>query len=290
MYDKKVVVLSQLNGTFAKANKKVCAMVKLIFDGQKANGNLFVCNAQSPFMGSWLLVMKIDDTFFKVELENLEQSFLLPCGQGSKISCLLAFVAEANYPVASGSCGRFDNQLVTLLDEIVEANADGNLVTFCQDSPTQYAQFVASAGNFYQAEPKVFDVEQFKKQAEKRMDAVKDYSTAFEKYYSAKTGDNYYQSVKEELTQLFVTFPPFTPLMERFSDSFFVKVDCNADKYFALGVLTKDGDPKYICYAVPGEKNFSDKDFVYLQEGGQGFWLLYQDADTGQITVRLDCD
>ena len=282
MYDKKIVVLSQLNGLFAKPNKRICGMLKLIFD-KNCHGNVYVCNANSPFLGQWLLVLKIQENIIKIPLETFEQTFTLDVEKCDKISVLLAFSGDVNYPVASGSLGRFDNQIVAMLDEIVQAKTVGNVVTFDQQ-PTQYEQFVASADNFYPDDLKV-DVEGLKKLSQKRLDAVKDYSTAFERYYSAKTGDNYYQTVKEELTRLLITFPPFEPLMKTFDNSFFVKIDCK-DKYFALGVLTNDGQPQYLCYAIPGERKVQDKDFVFLDNGEQGFWLLYQDADTGQITVK----
>ena len=150
---------------------------------------------------------------------------------------------------------------------------------------TPYEQFVSSTANFY---PDVtVDVNALKKSADQRYKVVEDYSDAFERFYASGGASNYYQTVKEEIVKVFVQFPPYYPLINRYKGSFFVRIDFpSSEKYFVMGVLQKDNVIKYICYGLPAERDgFSDKDFVFVPGQPTSFYMLFQDANTGQITT-----
>ena len=124
-------------------------------------------------------------------------------------------------------------------------------------------------------------------QADGRYRSVSEYSDAFERFYATGAHCDYYESVRTEIGRVFVQFPPYYPLMRRYRESFFVRIDFpKSDRYFVLGVLQKQGRIRYICYGLPAEREgFSDKDFVYVDSAPTAFWMLFQDADTGQISA-----
>ena len=131
---------------------------------------------------------------------------------------------------------------------------------------------------------------QYKKQSKQKYAALQDYSAAFERYYATGRGENYLLSVKPQLDRLFQSFPAYYPLINKYEQSYFVRIDFpQSDGFFVVGVLTVDKLPKYICYALPGQREgFCDKDFTFVKNEEQGFWMLFQDAENGQITT-LSC-
>ena len=62
-------------------------------------------------------------------------------------------------------------------------------------------------------------------------------------------------------------------------------------KYYTVGLIRLDGLPRYICYGVPGKYSLHPPNelagycsFLPLSLfdlKGDGYWMLYQDADTG---------
>ena len=76
-------------------------------------------------------------------------------------------------------------------------------------------------------------------------------------------------------------------MIRKYKGSFFVRIDFpSSDKYFVLGVLQANGQIRYICYGLPAERDgFEDKDFVFVDNSPVSFWMLFQDADTGQISA-----
>ena len=151
------------------------------------------------------------------------------------------------------------------------------------DVPTSYEEFVSKTADYYVD----LDVKNLRNVADERYRSVEAYSEAFDRFYAAGSGTDYYQTVKSEIGKIFVEFPPYFPLIDKFAESFFVRIDFpSSEKYFVFGVMQRDNKVRYICYGVPAEKQgFDDKDFVYVDNVPTPFWMLFQDADNGQITT-----
>lgn len=151
------------------------------------------------------------------------------------------------------------------------------------DAPTAYEDFVARTADYYVD----LDVNNLRNTADERYRSVEAYSEAFDRFYAAGSGTDYYQTVKAEVGKIFVEFPPYFPLINKYAESFFVRIDFpSSEKYFVFGIMQRDKKVRYICYGVPAEKpGFADKDFVYVDNVPTPFWMLFQDADNGQITT-----
>lgn len=293
MYDKKVIILNQLNDCYTLNGKSLCSMFKLICDGRHTQTSIFVNNADSTKLGEWFAVIKCNDKVFVNDLHTFNNcTFKLENDSLGSLSCLLAVRYEDTVtPVASGgqnslTCLLALEEYLSCYDKTQDHSLPIDLMELNANT-TQYEEFVDTTENFY-SEEKPLDIEKLREKSEGKYETVKQYSSAFERYYASSTADNYYQVVKKEIAELFVAFPPYYPLIERFPESFFVRIDFpKSERFFALGVLLNDGYPQYICYALPGDRgDFADKDFVYVEGNPVGFWILYQDAATGQITVN----
>ncbi len=102
----------------------------------------------------------------------------------------------------------------------------------------------------------------------------------------------YYLSAKRELEELFSKFPKENSLSKTLPGGRFCKIYYSENKYYTVGSLEEDGEVKYICYGVPGSyaptppKELKDYcSFVPLSIfdlQGEGFWMMFQDAITGE--------
>lgn len=272
MYCKRILILQQTDPRFAERGKELCGMVKLV-NSDKTDVTVFVTNANAAY-GEWWILISFDGEVSTRLLTTLNNDvFSLPLQSLDNVSCLLVKKEEECYEVAKGQFGSKDfcpslrRNMKTYLEE---------------DSATAYEKFVASTENFYNG----VDVQKLKADADSRYKSVEEYSTAFERYYAAGGTTAYYQTVKKEIGKVFVQFPPYYPLIRKYGQSFFVRIDFpSSEKFFVLGLLQQKGEVRYICYGLPAEKKeFRDKDFVYVENEPTSFWMLFQDAITGQIT------
>ena len=273
MYCKRILILQQTDPRFAERGKELCGLVKLV-NSNKTDVTVFVANATSSY-GEWWILLSFGGEVVSRLLTTLNNDvFTLPEQNLENVSCLLVKKEEDCYEVAKAQFGNKDfcpslrRNMKTYLEE---------------DSATAYEKFVASTENFYQG----IDVQKLRSEADSRYKSVEEYSTAFERYYAAGGTSGYYQTVKKEIGKVFVQFPPYYPLIRKYGQSFFVRIDFpSSEKYFVLGLLQQNGEVKYICYGLPAEKkDFADKDFVYVDSEPTSFWMLFQDAITGQITT-----
>lgn len=274
MFCKRILILQQTDSRFAERNKEICGMVKLV-NTRQTNVTVFVTNVDISTFGEWWILLSFDGEVEAHSLSTLNNDvFSVPLKNLENVSCLLVKKEEECHEVAQAVLGtkNFCPQLRRNLSAYI-----------AQDEATLYEKFVASTQNFYDG----VDVQKLKRDADSRYKSVKEYSAAFERFYASGSNTDYYCSVKAEISKVFVQFPPYYPLIRRYEHSFFVRIDFpSSEKYFVLGVLQQEGVVRYICYGLPAEeKAVDDKDFVLVENKPTGFWMLFQDANTGQITT-----
>ena len=283
MYCKRILILQQSNPRFAQRNKELCGLVKLINNGNAdTTVTVFVTNADIQGFGEWWVLLGFGHNYFARQLNTLNNCvFNLPVQPLDKVSCVLVKREERCYEVARAY---ISENVCDILARQMESLVRSTGYEPNESSP--YEQFVASSENFYDG----LDVQALKVQSDARYKSVTDYSNAFERFYASGGNTDYYDSVKEEISRVFVQFPPYFPLIHKYPESFFVRIDFpSSDKYFVLGVLQSKGQIRYICYGLPAEKQeISDKDFVYVDNSPVSFWMLFQDATTGQISALND--
>ena len=282
MYCKRILILQQSNPRFAERNKELCGLVKVINNGNaETNVTVFVTNADTHMLGEWWVLLGFGRNYFARQLDTLNNcNFSLPQQMLDRVSCLLVKREDRCYEAARAYIGE---NVCDILARQMEALL--RAATFEPDS-SAYEQFVASTENFYSG----LDLQKLKVRSDERYKSVTEYSNAFERFYATGGNADYYDSVKTEISRVFVEFPPYFPLIRKYPESFFVRIDFpSSDKYFVLGVLQSKGQIRYICYGLPAEKQaISDKDFVYVDNSPVSFWMLFQDATTGQISALND--
>ena len=118
-------------------------------------------------------------------------------------------------------------------------------------------------------------------------------AVAVEKHDDRVRG-RYYQTVEGELETLFSAYPAEHVLQQNVPDSRWVRVTAADGRYYVVGVIEQGGLPAYICYGVPGKyQKDPPKELAgycsYLPLSlfdmhGEGYWMMFQDADTGECS------
>lgn len=112
----------------------------------------------------------------------------------------------------------------------------------------------------------------------------------------SKQEHKFYNMIASQLDELFDKYPREENLENLVENSKWVRIkyDDN-DKYYVVGLIYFDNDIKYICYGVPGD--YTSEPPRELREYSQwlptdtmqpytkGFWVMYQDADTGENII-----
>lgn len=112
-----------------------------------------------------------------------------------------------------------------------------------------------------------------------------------------KSSENFYLEMKSQIDTLFENNPNEEYLQELIPNSKWVKVDIENGDYYVLGLIYENEKIKYICYGVPGvyQKKAPRELAGYpiwfpLDEeksDGFGYWLSYQDADSGESVKAI---
>lgn len=99
----------------------------------------------------------------------------------------------------------------------------------------------------------------------------------------------FYERTRSEIEGLLSAYPPAEELCAAIDGSKWVKISYGEDSFYAFGVIFSEGVPKYVCYAIPAKDQSTPPasmqglaSFLGVKtQYGVGFWVMYQDADTG---------
>ncbi len=118
---------------------------------------------------------------------------------------------------------------------------------------------------------------------------IDDIPSSSEPIMNEKKGNvhEFYCSIKPNLDEMLTCYPREERLCSLIDESSWVKVERN-DGYYAVGLISNDGAPEYICYGVPGKESDTPpehlKDYcawIPTDDTGNGYWTVFQDAKTG---------
>ena len=167
---------------------------------------------------------------------------------------------------------RVDEATNKAVDEVVEG----------AEKPSITAQKVGGEKDENATETKV---EKGRTMAENERDEVGAFSLDTVRF----DGTNFYLSVKPQLDEIFVCFPECDDLEEVVPNSKWAKIQVE-DGFYVVGLILDGEVVRYISYGVPATKNSCPPSeirdvAVWLDDGkkeGKGYWVIYQDAMTGQ--------
>jgi len=105
---------------------------------------------------------------------------------------------------------------------------------------------------------------------------------------------NFYIKQKNKFDEIFTIYPANKELEEHIDDSKWVTVNYDGDDYYVIGLLKSNDAVTHIVYGVPGlagiyppEETLEISDWLPTptrDNPKRGYWLIFQDAMTGNIT------
>ena len=212
---------------------------------------------------------------------------------GGGFAAVICYVNGGVQLIASAVCGGCAEAALTLKETIERAE---NLKTArggAKESAVYEDEAIAEV-NYYELDQARKDGEPLRqdKKEEKTRSAREDEkgAGAFQnRTLGGLAGGNFFERMKGEIDGLFAAYPPSNELCAAIEGSKWVRISYGDDKYYVFGVIYSEGNPKYICYGVPAENGSSPPESMknlasflpVKSEGGEGYWIMYQDADTG---------
>ena len=123
-------------------------------------------------------------------------------------------------------------------------------------------------------------------------DVAKDVNTQSVLHPFATNPDGYYHTVKDEIDELFKTYPKDETLSGVFHCSEWVRVKGEeSSPEYLVGVIYEEWRAKYICYALPADDNETPPDEIKdvctfvplsLYNDKVGFFIIFQSAASGE--------
>lgn len=108
------------------------------------------------------------------------------------------------------------------------------------------------------------------------------------KVSKTKIEEPFYKKIQKNLSELFESHEKDEELTLLIPSSKWVRVPIEGDGYYVVGVIENDGVPDIICYGVPDKDdanppaNNSDcRQWMEIEKGGRGYWMMYQSAVSG---------
>lgn len=138
-------------------------------------------------------------------------------------------------------------------------------------------------------DPSAFQEERLKPKYEEKRDMPK------QDYKGVPDARSFYFSVKDRLDELFVMYPRDEMLEKMIPSSKWVRINYDKEDFYVAGVLIEDGSVTHIAYGVPGYEGKTPPketecicDWLPIKNlpKYQGYWLIFQSADTGEILPK----
>ncbi|MBR2384860.1 MAG: hypothetical protein IKA99_04525 [Clostridia bacterium] len=247
------------------------------------------------------------ERFYKIDnLGGQSFNFLQKDGNFGQIS-IIFYDGKSVFPVLTGNFSSQESNLNEVIESAknyfkIDDAKEETTVFQTQDyddeaiADTNYYEFEnLSKGEDYLNERAV-DNEKFnscqdaesKEEKEEFLFANESFSYGNSQNEQEKSTD-FYLKIKEELDSLFAKYPKEESLCNMVEDSKWVKIGDNG-KYYFVGIIFKNEQPTYICYALPGffGQTQSAKSFQFFIPSspfnlkGEGYWVSFQNAKTGK--------
>lgn len=110
-----------------------------------------------------------------------------------------------------------------------------------------------------------------------------------------KVKEPFYKQIENSMQELFDKYESDSELNLLVPDSKWARVPVDDQNYYVVGLIYSDGKPNLICYGVPDKDssnppaNTNDcRQWLELEKGGRGYWMMYQSAVSGQtLTTQI---
>lgn len=258
--------------------------VKLNHMGEDIKGSL---NLTKRSVGMLLLGISICDKMYVVRLEDGESEFIIEDAQ-LEGNCKCAVIEEGcSEPIALGSSSKDRSYAALLLKMASESYVARDIQKETESVEEELSIETPSQTNIIDESTDMPDNPDEGMNSESFINVTDVIITAEE------SEENFYDRIGEQMRDIFDTHSHNDELENLVFNSEWVNIDYDESSYYVLGVIKDENEPVFICYGVPAD-NYSEPKEELGGMGqwlpvdrentvGRGYYMLYQNAKTGEI-------
>lgn len=303
-YTKNIAVIRGLKEGFSSNGGELSGLVKVEKYGLSLRAETVKINFAPLSEGKYVTALSDGETTVVFEGDIYDGESRMQTGEG--FAALICFVNTAVQPVAWAVCGNFQDAAAGLKAEVERAFApperpkDRTAAKKKEEKP--YEDEAIAEDNYYEYESRKNDedggaVRKAETQKKDGRESEEDEIAAGsgEKARRLKlAGGGFYKKMKNEIEGLLRTYPPEEELCSVVENSRWVKISYDGGKYYVFGVIYEGETPRYLCYGVPAETPLKPPESMkplasYIPSLSGGWWMTYQDAETG-AAIKLEAE
>ena len=297
-YTKNIAVIRGLKNGFSVDGGPLSGLVKAEKYGDNLKIEVSLINFAPLTQGKYVCGVSDGKRICIMDGLSFDGASELDTSEG--FASLICFVNDEVAPVASAVCGAFHSATIGIREAIEKLENTKRSDAVIKYDDIKYDDEALSEVNYYEYGKTDEDGESVREDKEKKekgngVRKNEEAESAFKEdgVGGLFSGGNFYSRMKEEIEKVLSTYPKEVTLEEMVENSRWVKIDYGEGKYYVFGVIFGGGEAQYICYGVPtqssGEPPQSMQNSSFIPaypEGNAGYWVMYQDAKTGE-TIKI---
>lgn len=290
-YTKNIAVIRGIKSGFSADGGELSGLIKAEKYGSSLKIEVSLINFAPLSEGKY--VVAVSDGKRTLVLDGLSFEGVSELDTGAGFAALICFVRGEVQPVASAVCGNFRSAAVGIRAEIEKQekiNSEKPYSPQAEES-IRYEDEALAQENYYEYGQTDKDggtlCEDKKEEKDGRgIREDEEAESAFGQTAGGLARGGFFEQMKDEIEKVFSRYPEERALCETVEGSRWVKIDYGEGKFYVFGVIYDGGNPAYICYGVPAKDSRRPPESLaglatYLDAGGSGYWVMYQDASTG---------
>lgn len=321
-YTKNIAVIKGLKDGFSANGGELSGLVKV----EKYGSNLRIEVAKINFAplseGRFVTALSDGKTSVVFDGDVFDGTSDMQTGNG--FAALVCFVNGGVQPVASAVCGNFHAVALGLKAEVERTEKsvkNGDSERGFSEKPSEKGggEISDETGNASEIEAEVYEDEAIAEEnyyefgqdyegggvvcaateEEKDGGEFKEDENSAGSVEEARrlrlAGGAFYERMKNEIEGLLSVYPPEEEICRIIEGSKWVKISYGEGMYYVFGVISEAGKPKYLGYGVPVSTHGAPPEsmagmasFIPDKSGG-GWWIVYQDAETG-ASLKLEAE
>ena len=293
-YTKNIAIIKGLKEGFSADGGALSGLVRAEKYGTHLRVEISLINFAPMSEGRY--VAAITDGVNSEIIENLLFDGPSEVDTSGGFAAVICFVHGTVSLIASAICGDYSGDTLQLKDAIARAEGAkvGHTTGSIQKNTPVYEDEAIAEVNYYEFAKTDEDGRSVRKNSQKKddgsfafqnEDAVGAVEEKPRRLKFARGG--FFERMRREIEGLLKSYPAEESLNAIIPESEWVKISYRDSGYYVFGIIRDDDRPAYICYGVPSTaKNSPPESMENLAtflpvDGERGYWIMYQDADTG---------
>lgn len=99
----------------------------------------------------------------------------------------------------------------------------------------------------------------------------------------------FFDGIKDKIYKMFEENEKDEELQSLIPNSKWVRIKCENDSYYVVGLIYEEGKEVLLCYGVYGNKDEENQNSIFFEiKDGEGYNMIYQNLETGELLKEGD--